>query len=127
LRQGSQANGLFRMENTLLAWREGDAAHFGRRPLAMRHNLQRALGNIILKRSRDTDLPFSPGFACPHRVVNADSVNRRGPTEWAKLGLAHKALTGVVQMPRLDMKIDFRVDFAAHDGYVDIEPYRVAR
>ncbi len=149
---------------------------------------QQALENIVLKRDRDTDLPFEPGFddaalvldmvsgdwatwprACPHRVVNGDCVNisfttehwtdelrygyavdyangllrplfggrdfsrdTRGPSALAKLGLAgaHKVFTGQTRRrrrPRLDLKIDFRVDPAAPDGFVDIEPYRVAR
>ena len=144
---------------------------------------QPALEAIILKRDRDTELPFEPEFddhavvvdmvggdwatwprACPHRVVNADCVNvsfttehwtddlragyavdyangllrplfggrdfsrdTRGPAALAKLGLAgaHKAVAG--RAPRLGLKIDFRVDPRAKDGFVDIKPYQVAR
>ncbi len=61
---------------------------------------QEALENIILKRDRDTDVPFDPSFdgqalvvdmlpgdwatwprACPHRVVNGDCVNVSFTTE----------------------------------------------
>lgn len=149
---------------------------------------QAALENIILKRDRDTELPFEPAFdakavvvdmeggdwaswprACPHRVVNGDCVNisfttehwtddlstgyavdyangllrplfggrefsraTKGPAALVKLGLAgaHKAVTrqlGRRRPPRLGLRIDFRVAPDADDGYVDIEPYRIAR
>ncbi len=149
---------------------------------------QAALENIILKRDRDTELPFDADFdekalavdmeggdwatwprACPHRVVNDDCVNisfttehwtdelragyavdyangllrplfggrdfsreTNGPAALAKLGLAaaHKTLTGQIgrrRPPRLGLNIDFRVAPEAADGYVDIEPYRIAR
>ncbi len=61
---------------------------------------QRALENIILKRDRDTDLPYNASFdaqamvvdleagdwatwprACPHRIVNEDCVNISFTTE----------------------------------------------
>ncbi len=61
---------------------------------------QRALENIVLKRDRDTDLPYNASFdaqatvvdleagdwatwprACPHRVVNEDCVNISFTTE----------------------------------------------
>lgn len=149
---------------------------------------QHTLENIILKRDRDTDLPYDESFdrkamvvdlaagdwaawprACPHRVVNGYCVNisfttehwtdslragyavdyangllrpwfggrdlsrsTRGPAALAKFGLAgaHKALTGQLQgsgPARLGLEIDFRVDPGAANGFVDIEPYRVAR
>ncbi len=149
---------------------------------------QEALENIILKRDRDTDLPFDPSFdekalvvdlepgdwatwprACPHRIVNGDCLNisfttehwtddlragyavdyangllrplfgerdfsraTRGPAALAKFGLAaaHKALTGQIgrrRRPRLALQIDFRAKPDAASGFVDIEPYRVAR
>jgi hypothetical protein len=149
---------------------------------------QRALENIVLKRDRDTELPYNASFdaqatildldagdwttwprACPHRVVNGECVNisfttehwtdelragyavdyangllrpwlgdrdcsraARGPVALAKFGLAgaHKALTGQFarrRPARLGLRVDFRVDPAAPGGFVDIEPYRVAR
>lgn len=147
---------------------------------------QQALENIILKRDRDTELPFDPSFdeqaavldmepgdwaswprSWPHRVVNGDSLNVsfttehwtdqlragygvdyangllrpllrrdasrdvRGPAALAKFALAgaHKTLSGQLRRrpARLNMVVDFRVDPAAPGGFVDIEPYRVAR
>ncbi len=148
---------------------------------------QEALENIVLKRDRDTGLPFDPSFdrdaavldmvpgdwahwprACPHRVVNGDCLNisfttehwtdalragyavdyangllrpwtrrdlprdTRGAGALAKFALAgaHKALTGQLarrRPARLDLTVDFRVDPRAENGFVDIEPYRVAR
>lgn len=149
---------------------------------------QRTLEDIILKRDRDTDLPYEDSFdakaaivdleagdwtswprACPHRVVNEDCVNisfttehwtdelragyavdyangllrpwfggrnlareTQGPAALVKFGLAgaHKAWTGQLQSrrpARLDLEIDFRVDPCAPGGFIDIEPYRVAR
>ncbi|MGO8737256.1 hypothetical protein [Rhodoblastus sp.] len=60
------------------------------------------------------------------------SRQTRGPAALVKFGVAgaHKALTaqlGRRRPARLGLKIDFRVDPAAPDGFVDIAPYRVAR
>jgi hypothetical protein len=60
------------------------------------------------------------------------SRNLSGPAAWAKMGLAgaHKLFTGQMSRrrpSRLDLTIDFRVSPDAEGGYVDIEPYRVAR
>jgi hypothetical protein len=144
---------------------------------------QRALENIVLKRSVDTDVAYDPSFDDdadiydlqpgdwvtwphngPHRVQNEDCLNvslttehwtsdlranyavdyangllrsftgeralsreTSGPTFWTKFALAgvHKALRG--KRAKLPLTVDFHVNPASPDGFVDVAPYQILK